>query len=214
MKKLFCLAIIAILVVKVSAQSKDRFNAAMQNGVRMLDSARNTESFTAAANYFERIANAEAGEWLPQYYTSYALLMSANTGKQDNDTKDVIFDKAMSFAENADKIRPGNSEILALQSYIVFMKVSLAPQARAMTLIPKSGALVEKAIAVDPENPRALLVKGQNLFYTPEAFGGGKAKAKEVLTRAAEKFEAAKNVDLMPSWGKGRCADLLAQVSK
>ncbi|RZK31985.1 MAG: hypothetical protein EOO63_02710, partial [Hymenobacter sp.] len=118
----------------------------------MLDSARGTESFTTAANYFERIANAETAEWLPQYYASLALLMSANTGRQDNDTKDAIYDKAMSFAEKADKIKPGNSEILALQSYIVFMKVSLSPQARAMTLIPKSGALVEKAIAIDPAN--------------------------------------------------------------
>lgn len=212
MKHLIFSFICLMLCSQISAQSNNRFTAAMQKGVQLLDSSRGTDAFTAAANYFERIAGAESNEWLPQYYTAYSLLMSANTGKQDNETKDAIFDKALGFAEKADKIKPGTSEIPALQSYIVFMKVSLAPQARAMTLIPKSTAFIEKAIAVDPSNPRALLVKGQNLFYTPEAFGGGKSKAKEVLTVAIEKFEAEKPAVLMPSWGKARCLELLGQL--
>jgi hypothetical protein len=212
MKHLIISFVCLLFVMDVSAQSGDRFTAAMQKGLQMLDSSKGSDSYTATANYFERIASAESGEWLPSYYTAYALLMSANAGRQANELKDAIFDKAMSFADKADKTRPGNADILALQSYIVFMKVSLAPQARAMTLIPKSSALIEKAIALDPGNPRALLVKGQNLFYTPEAFGGGKTKAKEVLLVAGEKFKSEQPAALMPTWGKGRCLELLEQV--
>ena len=82
-----------------------------------------------------------------------------------------------------------------------------------MTMIPQSAALTEKAIALNPENPRAHLMKGQQLFYTPEAFGGGKAKAKPVLMVAAEKFDNFKAVGLAPNWGKGRCQGLLKQVN-
>ncbi|MET0299732.1 MAG: hypothetical protein ABW036_08220 [Flavitalea sp.] len=212
MKQVITATLLLFVSIFAAAQSSDKFNSAMQKGILMLDSARNSEDFTANANYFERIATAEAGEWLPKYYSAYALLMSANAGRQDNDTKDVIYDKAFDLAEKAAKIKPDNSEILTLQGYIVFMKVSLAPQARAMTLIPKSGALLEKAIAIDPKNPRALLVKGQNLFYTPEAFGGGKAKAKDVLVLSLEKYGNEKAGALMPSWGKSRCEALLNQV--
>ena len=80
-----------------------------------------------------------------------------------------------------------------------------------MEMIPQSNELLEKAIALDPENPRAYLLKGQTSFYIPEMFGGSREEAKKSLLMAKEKFASSANPDkLQPSWGKERCAELLS----
>jgi tetratricopeptide (TPR) repeat protein len=206
-----CIALL-IITFSVKAQS-DKYNAAMQKGMALIDSANTPEQFTTAANFFERIAAAEPKQWLPQYYAGFCNLHVAILGKQPNDTKDALYDKAMSYAEKADALKPANSEILVLEGYITFMKMSVFSQQRAMTMIPKANALLDKASAIDPENPRAYLVKGQDTFYTPEAFGGGKANAKGLLTTAADKYKNQKVSGFDPAWGAHRCQVLLQQCN-
>lgn len=189
----------------------DKFTSAMQKGLSLIDSAKASDDYNAAGNYFERIANAEQKQWLPAYYVAFSNLHTALMGKQDEETKDALYDKALLYAEKANVLLPNNSEIYALQAYIIFMKMAVAPQARAMSMIPKATALAEKAISLNPENPRAYLMKGQNLFYTPEMFGGGKEKAKPILTIALAKFDTFKAIALEPNWGKARAKGLLQQ---
>ena len=210
MKTIQFIAILFFATLTSYAQT-DKFTTAMQKGLNLIDSAKTADDYTAAGNYFERIATAEQKQWLPQYYVAFNNLHAALMGKQDAETKDAIYDKAMLYAEKANTLMPNNSEVYALQAYITFMKMAVAPQARAMSMIPKATALADKAISLNPENPRAYLMKGQNLFYTPEMFGGGKAKAKPVLTTAVAKFDQFKAVGLEPNWGKGRAKSLLEQ---
>lgn len=207
------LTIAFLFITLLGFAQADKYTLAMQNGIITSDSAKTVENFTNVANYFERIATAEQKEWLPNYYAAFNHLHAALTGAQSGEVKDAIYDKAMALVDKADALAPNNSDIYALKAYIVFMKMAVSPQARAMSMIPKATELVEKAIALNPENPRAYLMKGQQLFYTPEAFGGGKAKAKPVLTIAAEKFDSFKTVGLAPNWGKGRCQSLLKQIN-
>lgn len=205
---------IAFLFITLTGFAQaDKYTLAMQKGIATIDSAKTAEHYTNAANYFERIASAEQKQWMPQYYAAFANFNSALLGNQNGETKDLIYDKAIAFADNANALMPNNSEICALKSYIIFMKMSVSPQARAITMIPQSAALAEKAIALNAENPRAYFVKAQQIFYTPEAFGGGKAKAKPVLLIAAEKFEKFKAIGLAPDWGKRRCQSLIKQVN-
>jgi len=207
-----CIALL-IITFSVKAQSADKYTAAMQKGMTLVDSASTAEQFTTAANFFERVATAETKQWLPQYYAGYCILHATILGKQDNETKDASYDKAMSYVEKAEALKPANSEVLVLEGYITFMKMSVFSQQRAMTMIPKANALLEKALVIDPENPRAFLVKGQNTFYTPESFGGGKAKAKEILTTAADKYKNQKASGFEPAWGARRCQVLLQQCN-
>ena len=207
------LMIVFLLINFAAFAQADKYTVAMQKGITTTDTAKTAEDYTNAANYFERIAAAEQKQWLPQYYASYTNFNSALVGNQTGETKDAIYDKAMAFVDKADALMPNQSEIYALKSYIIYMKMAVSPQARAMSMIPQSVALAEKAIALDGENPRAYFVKAQQLFYTPEAFGGGKAKAKPILLLAAEKFEKFKATGLSPNWGKSRCQSLLKQIN-
>lgn len=211
--KTLTLTIAFLMITLTGFAQADKFAAAMQKGMTTIDSAKTSDDYLNAANYFERIAAAEQKQWLPNYYVALGNLHAAMLGNQPGEAKDAIYDKAMTFIDKAEALMPNNSEIYALKAYVVFMKMSVSPQARAMTMIPQSAALAEKAIALNAENPRAYLVKGQQIFYTPEAFGGGKAKAKPILLLASEKFDNFKATGLEPNWGKSRCQSLVKQVN-
>jgi hypothetical protein len=74
---------------------------------------------------------------------------------------------------------------------------------RGMKYSQKYNELLEKALALNPENPRALLIKGMGVLNMPAMFGGGKDKAKPLFVSAKEKFEKASILTaLYPSWGK------------
>jgi len=209
MKTLKLTLLALLLVFSANAQNTDQYTGAMKEGLIMLDSAKTSADFLQTANYFERIAQAEQKQWLPQYYTSFCNLIGAALGKQPNDEKDALYDKALAYAGKASVIKPENSEIEVLNGYITFMKMAVDPQRRAFSMMPKANSFLEKAIALNPDNPRAYLVKGQNTFYTPETFGGGKIKAKAILILATEKYAKETTTGFEPSWGSSRCADLL-----
>jgi tetratricopeptide (TPR) repeat protein len=211
MKTIKLLTIVLFLSFKGFAQNNEKLNLALQKGLVMIDSAKGEKGYQDAANYFERIAAAEQKQWLPAYYTAFCQLHTALLGKQTTEIKDAVYDKALAFVDKADAISPDNSEVYALKGYVVFMKMSLTPQARAMTMIPEATGIISKSIALNSENPRAQLMLGQTTFYTPEAFGGGKLKAKPLLEAAKAKFDKETSTGLNPSWGKSRCLALLQQ---
>jgi len=213
MKTLKLGLVLLIAVSAVKGQTLSRYNSAVEKGLKLLDSARTADQFTVAGNHFERIAAGEPTQWLPGYYAGYCNLLSAVLGNQNAETKDAIYNKAMGYANKANALKPASSEILVLEAYITFMKMSVSPQNRAMSMIPQADKLLEQAMTLNPENPRAYLVKGQNTFYTPEAFGGGKTKAKAFLALAADKYKRDSPASSEPSWGAGRCQELLRQCN-
>ncbi len=190
------------------AQTSQKFAAGMKKGLEQLGAAAASADFMQASNYFERIAQAEPSQWLPAYYASYSSLVAGLTNN-DKALKDQYFDRALKKVEEADAISKNNSEIYLLKGYIQFMKMSVDPQAR-LDLMGQAAATIETARTMNPENPRVYLIRGQNTFYMPEAFGGGKAKAKPLLEMAVAKFKAvAATGALEPSWGAGQASSLL-----
>lgn len=202
MKKFILLSVIVLGSVASFAQS-EKFTAAMKKNISMIDSAFNSpDAFLGLANNFERIASAEKTQWLPYYYAAYCRL---NYGfmQKDPSGDDVIADKAAELIKAADSLRPGNSEISCLKSMMATMRLMVNPQQRYMQYGPMSDNFLNKAKEQDPTNPRPHLLKGQNLKYTPEMFGGGCKTAKPELEAAAEKFNAFKPAsDIDPNWGK------------
>jgi len=209
--KTFSLALI-VFSLNTSAQSAaGKFQMGMKKGLEMLGSAKGSDGFNSTANYFERVAQAEAKEWTPFYYAAYSNLIAGLT-TTDKSVKDQYLDKALAEVEQANGLSPDNSEIYALKGYVQYIKLSVDPQAR-LAMMSASAASLAKAKALNPENPRIYLISGQNTFYTPEAFGGGKAKAKAILETAAAKFAIFKpSAPLEPNWGADQVKDLLAQI--
>ncbi|MEP7170404.1 MAG: hypothetical protein ABI855_13620 [Bacteroidota bacterium] len=198
------IAICMLITVSVNAQENKKFIKAMETNLQLLDSAQTIEQFQNASNAFERIANAEKKEWLPDYYNAYANLM-IGMKQTENAKKDEYLDKAEALINKADEISKDNSEINAMHAWIVSMKISVDPMNRGMKLGMQSGMLTETAMKLDPENPRPYLLKGMGAMYTPEQYGGGKDKALPILEKAVEKFSKFKPTSsIMPKWGEER----------
>ena len=148
------------------------------------------------------------------YYQSFGLVMIGLSQKENN-KKDEYFDHAQQIIDKADALNPDNSEIAVMQSFVTSMKISVDPMTRGQKLGMQSSMLLAKAIKLDKENPRAYLLKGTGLMYTPAQYGGGKDKAIPVLEEAVAKFKAFKPAsEVMPHWGEARANALLEQCKK
>lgn len=203
--------ILVLISFRSFAQNSDpKFLQATKTGLELVATAKGAEDYLKAENHFERIATVATKEWLPSYYAAYCNLY-AGYMTADKELKDQYWDKALLEIDKADALSANNSEIYALKGALQFMKMSVDPRTR-MYLMGESAASLEKAAVLNPENPRIDLIKGQDIFYTPEAFGGGKAKAKSILESAVAKFAIFKPSNTInPNWGAEAAKALLAQ---
>ncbi len=213
MKKILFILLTSVISLSVKA-GDPKYMAVMERNVAMIDTATTNTTYSVANNTFERIANANPTEWLPIYYQAYCTVLMGM--KQETPAlKDEYFDKAEALINRADEISPDNSEIVVVQSWISSMKIGVDPSTRGQKLGPKAGMLTEKALKLNPENPRAHFLKGTSLFYMPANFGGGKDKALPVFQKALEKFNAAKPKNsIVPHWGQIPTEALLEQCKK
>jgi len=200
MKKLVLFLSVAIGISVAHAQNA-KFTGTMKKFISTVDTAKTGEDFQNAANNFERVANAEKTEWLPNYYAAFSLVMKAYTEK-DTKNIDPLLDKADAFLSAAETLTKNNSEITALKAMSVSARISVDFM-RGMSLGPKSSQLAKLAQAQDSLNPRAYMQEAQMLYHTPEPFGGSKVKGKEMMKKALDLFATFKpQNELYPNWGK------------
>ena len=124
-----------------------------------------------------------------------------------------ILDKADKFLATAEKLQANNDEIEVLKAYLASARMSVAPQDRWQKYGGIVGKALQNATKLNPENPRATFLAGQGIFYTPEAFGGGKKKAEPILQEAMSKFAKFKPASsIAPNWGERAAKWMLSQI--
>lgn len=165
--------------------------------------------FMAVANQFERIASAEPKEWLPRYYAGLMYVYCGFTGKNEAE-KDKFLDQADTNLKAAESLSIDNDELAVLTAYIAQARMTVDPGNRWQHYGPLFQAGIDKAKSLNPGNPRAYVLEGSGLMFTPEQFGGGPAVACPVLKQAAEKFATFKPAsDLHPAWGREQIEPML-----
>jgi hypothetical protein len=199
MKKLVLFMSAALLTTILFAQTA-KYEAAMLKNIVLLDSF-STDMQQLSAN-FKRIGDAEKTQALPYYYAAFAKLSAIYKMK-------VVAEKATAITEadsllaKAKALGLNNSETATLEGMVLTSQMQTEPN-RMMELGPKSSAAFAKAIQMDANNPRPVMLLAINTFYTPEQFGGGKVKAQELAAKAEALFNTFKPASsLEPTWGKG-----------
>ncbi len=200
--------LILILSLSFSAMvtAQSTFENAMTQKLSKLETAQTPEALTALSNDFARIADKEKTEWLPYYYSAYAtiekgrlLMRSGKTGELD-----TITNEAQKSLDTAAQLSPNNAELYILQKMIHGLRMMVDPQTRFMSEAKLGADALAKAEQLDPENPRISLLKAEDIYYTPEQFGGSKAKGLELFQRSADQFKTYQpKTNLYPNWGKG-----------
>jgi hypothetical protein len=199
----FCVfASVALIGLSVAAFGQSAsYKSGMKKCLAQFNSANSKAEFIKAAGSFETLALSEKTEWLPYYYAGLCDALGAfSSAKADID---ALCDKGDKLAKTADSLSPQNSEVLVLKAMLAAARIPVDEKKRGQ----KYGGQVSKhanaAIKLNSANPRAYLLKGRALLYTPETFGGGVKKAKPVFETALEKFKTFKpESEFSPLWGK------------
>jgi hypothetical protein len=191
----------------------------MEPLVAASDTTRDKEALIGLSNSFERIANAEKTQWLPFYYAALANVNAGNTyimdGSMGDKSKDLdpLADKAEELLNKAEALSKDNSEIWVVRKMIASLKMMGNPMARFQQYGPIAATALETAKKLNAENPRVYMLEGEDLFFTPEQFGGDKAEAKKRFETAMSKFNAQKpESSIHPKWGMGSTQYLMSQI--
>lgn len=193
--------------------ANDKYEQAMQTNIQSVYQAKTTEELQQAVNSFERIGNAEKDKWEPFYYASFGYIMMA-TREADGAKRDALLDKATEVLKKATAVKANDSEIVALEGFIYMIRVTVDPATRGQQYSGLAMQTFGKAIALNPENPRALSLMAQMEYGTAQFFKAPTDKACETGKQAVEKFKTFKSDNpLAPQWGK-ESADRFTQQCK
>jgi hypothetical protein len=201
MKKIILLSLLIVISFADVFATDEKFTKAMETVLADMRSSQTLEQMQQVANKLERIASAESNQWLPAYWTAYSYINMSFMEKEPM-RKDQYLDQADKFLHKAEAIAQNNDEIFVLKAYIAQGRISIDGQGRFATYGKLFSDALNEAKKINPENPRIYLLEGQMLYYTPEAFGGGKATACPKLKLAIDKYASFKPAStISPDWG-------------
>ena len=214
MKNFILFTSLTLSAALLTAQSA-QYTSAMTKAVAALDSADTPADYQATANTFSRIAQAESKEWLPLYYAAFSYLNHAFPMFKEDVAKALqTLDLAQNALDKAKTLAPGESELAVLQAYVYIGRLMENPMTKGAEITPKVFGALEKAAAMNPENPRAPFLQGTYVLNMPEFYGGGAANAKAHFEKAAVLFDKESGRGLLPHWGKKANAYYLEQVNQ
>ena len=214
MKKLFLGT--ALMLMSISTFAQTTFEKTMSEKIVKMQSSHSTDELQALSNDFARIADKEKTNWLPYYYTALSTLQNARMIMMDPSKLsqlDALADAADKNIAKADELSPMNSEIYILKK----MSHSVRMMANPMQRFRTEGAAAQEALSfakkLNPENPRTVLLDAEDTYFTPEQFGGSKAKGLELFQKALDMFKTFKpKTALDPNWGKQEAEYFLSQA--
>lgn len=204
MKKLIIIAI--LFPVIVSAQSAATIDSFIIKGKQRLHQALNTwqePDLLMARAFFERIPADSAHSWLIHYYLGLAdyRMVSFYFSQQQQQQAEKYIDDGIQHLEAAIRLKNDFAEAYSLLSSILGNKIATNP-ILGITLGPKSGTMLAKALKLEPKNPRTQLIAGWSAYFTPKMWGGGKEKAKQYFQQAIAYYDSFQvKSPLLPDWG-------------
>ena len=114
--------------------------------------------------------------------------LSATMRDQDEDFFDRHVDEAMEHLEDLIEKDHRVADCKAIMSGIYGFKIAYSPW-KGMYLGPKSSNTIESALKLNPESPIVQKLYANNMYFTPETWGGDLQKAIKAYEKAIELFE-------------------------
>ncbi len=175
----------------------------------------NLDEYTAQANDFARIGDKEKTLWQPYYYAAFSIIKKGRTLMQQNQLSqlDDVAKEAQNYIDKAEALSPNNAEIFILKKMNHGLKMIVNPMERWQTEGQAAQVALNEAQKLDPENPRITILEAEDLYFTPEQFGGNKQKGIELFKKALEQFKTYKiKTSIDPNWGQGEANYMISQA--
>jgi len=192
----------------VGAQTQ--YEQGMQKGFALWGEGKTAE----ASALFERIASAEKNNWLPNYYVAM-VNTTASFQTKDKDKVAALLGKAQETLNIELDKTPENPELLVLQAMINTAWIVSDPMTYGMKLSAKTIELYNKALAVAPDNPRALFSKAEFEIGGARYFGNDTKPMCAEIDKAIELFAKFKpETPFHPNWGLDRALEAQKECNK
>lgn len=180
----------------------------------LIDGASTDKEFKDITSELKAMPAPEGEEWLKPYYLGLCYILHSMQPLGAH-KRDSLVTSAEAQAMKVVRMKPRSSEAYVLRGFCYQAKIMVAVWARGPMYLSDVERCLDKALKLDPQNPRALFLKAQTLKNKPMLLGGGEHKAKPMLKKALEAFEHFQpESNLHPSWGKQQALDLLEELSK
>ncbi len=201
MKK-FILSIAVVFISLVSMAQKPEYYQTMGETLGQFSSVKSVADMQELGNKFQMIANAEKSEWLPLYYHAHCYILMSFM-EQDATKKDSYLDVAEKSINKLIEMAPNESEVYALQSFYFTGRLVVNPMERGQKFSALSGQAIGKALAIDPTNPRAKMLKIQmDMGSAPYMGKDPKSFCPEAKELLANWDNFKPKSPLYPNWGK------------
>lgn len=167
-----------------------------------------------ASALFERIASAEKANWLPNYYVAM-VNVTATFDPANKDKANAMLDKAQSAIDNASVISPNNAEIKVLQALLYTAMIVQDPMTNGMKYSGKVMEQYYQALAIAPENPRAVFGKADFEINGARWTGVDTKPLCEQVAKSIDLFAKFKPENAFsPTWGLDRAQETLQNCKK
>lgn len=193
----------AMLIATLAMGGDDKYYQKMGETLQEFSSCSSVEDFQNLANKFRVIANVEKEEFLPLYYEAHCYILISFMGELSAVEKDSYLDKASELLERMEDLAPNEAEVEVMKAFYHTGYLVVNPPQRAMSTTPLIHSAIAKALAMEPNNPRALFLRISNEMGTASYFGEDTsafcAQAKELLQNW-DSYELKSPIH--PNWGK------------
>jgi hypothetical protein len=172
----------------------------LKKSIQQLESAKTADEFLAAEqNFIKFIAD---GKKLHEAYY-YGALTNLYLAFTDTFRTDDYCARADKFLHQLDSMAPNNSEAYVLMAMSSAAKITVDKAGRRIKFGSLANKQSDRATSLNPENPRAWLIKAKTVMNAPPKLGGGPKFALKFYQKALDKFKTYKPLsDTEPNWGK------------
>lgn len=175
----------------------------------------NLAGIQSANVLLDRALTAFPDDPLLLHYAGYALYREGTLSLRKPSTRaasGAMFDSsAVLLARSAEKLPLAETYALESAVYGQMIGASSNPLT-GMTLGPKAGSALDRAMQLGPQNPRVWLIRGISAMFTPSAYGGGLDKAESYLSQALKLYDTDAPKPPLPAWGHAEVYLWLGQV--
>lgn len=201
---------IVLLVTTWGGFSQSKYESGMEKAFSLWEEAKLDE----AANLFERIAMAEKDNWLPPYYAAQVKVIKAFNTKDETQLKGFL-DSAVDFINDAKILSKDNVDLLILEAQYLTAWVAFDGQKYGMMYAGKVTELYNKALQMEPNNPRVILHKAEWDMGSARFFGKPITPYCNEIKRAVSLFETFEPAGpFYPKYGVDRALELLKTSCK
>jgi hypothetical protein len=188
------------------------FSQSMRKSIQQLESAKSVDEYLAAEQNFNKFI-ADGKKLHEAYY--YGALTNLYLAFTDTLRTDDYCARADKFLHQLDSMAPNNSEAYVLMAMSSGAKITVDRAGRQIKFGPLANKQSDRATSINPENPRAWLIKAKTVMNAPAKLGGGPKFALKYYQKSVDKYKTYKPLtDTEPNWGAEMAKKELAECKE